>query len=429
MKLVAVRKASEGTNSLARLSTNTLSSQSRVQRWANFIAGYSVEFVEGCISKHSPSQGFVIDPFMGCGTTIVAARNMGFSCVGFDRHPIFFNLADAKLRNQSVQEVRTLVGRFTKSKGRLGWSQDATTFLEKMFQVEDLRKINSAAACIPTLAAELQPLAVLLFLKACERTCGSQTDGIYKAPSTSKRSIPFDQAMIEAGLQLEADISSEWYSEHWIKQPSAKLINQSSTSLLGLKDSSVAACVTSPPYLNNFDYAEMTRMQLYLLGWADSWGAITRYVRNDLITNTTTALKGKKDNAYQFECRGKIDSGLHEEFDSIVLALAGQRASRAGKKDYDYLIYPYYAEINDVLLELRRVMKPQASIDWVVADAALYGVHIRTHLHTAHLLSRAGFTNVKVNKIRSRGERWVLDKRDGAKEGLGEYHISANRGA
>jgi hypothetical protein len=74
-------------------------------------------------------------------------------------------------------------------------------------------------------------------------------------------------------------------------------------------------------------------------------------------------------------------------------------------------------------------MKPKASIDWVVADAALYGVHIRTHLHTAQLMTDVGFSDVTVTKMRSRGTRWVLDKRDGAKEGLGEFHIRASMGA
>lgn len=41
----------EGQESLKeRLPTNTLSHKHRVQRWANFIAGYSVEFVEQCLA-------------------------------------------------------------------------------------------------------------------------------------------------------------------------------------------------------------------------------------------------------------------------------------------------------------------------------------------------------------------------------------------
>ena len=101
--------------------------------------------------------------------------------------------------------------------------------------------------------------------------------------------------------------------------------------------------------------------------------------------------------------------------------------SRAGKKDYDYLVYPYYAEIQNVLTELYRTLKKGGEVHWVVADAALYGVHIKTHVHTAQLMRDIGFKDVVVNFVRKRGHRWILSKRDGAKEGLGEYHIIAKK--
>ena len=81
--------------SLEKLPTNTLSHKSRVQRWANFIAGYSIEFVEECLSDKTPNEDIVLDPFLGCGTTLVAARNLGFKGVGYEVHPIFYALAEA----------------------------------------------------------------------------------------------------------------------------------------------------------------------------------------------------------------------------------------------------------------------------------------------------------------------------------------------
>ena len=39
-----------------RLPTNTLSTGSRIQRWANFIAGFSIEFVEQCLAHRDPQN-------------------------------------------------------------------------------------------------------------------------------------------------------------------------------------------------------------------------------------------------------------------------------------------------------------------------------------------------------------------------------------
>ncbi|MEN8221504.1 MAG: DNA methylase, partial [Pseudomonadota bacterium] len=183
--------------------------------------------------------------------------------------------------------------------------------------------------------------------------------------------------------------------------------------------------ITSPPYLNNFDFAEMTRLHLYLLGWADSWKHITQRVRKDLITNTTTALQNKKTREFQTQKMNSLPLSLREELAPIIDELSAQKKRRAGKKDYDFLVYPYYSQIQSVLKEVFRCLKSGGRVHWVVADAALYGVHIKTHEHTKTIMETIGFSKVTIHFLRKRGHRWVLSKRDGAKEGLGEYHIIA----
>lgn len=148
-------------------------------------------------------------------------------------------------------------------------------------------------------------------------------------------------------------------------------------------DESIDIVVTSPPYLNNFDFAEMTRMLLYFWGIAESWADITNKVRSKLIVNTTTALKGHKSKQQQY--REGIPSVVLDHLDELVLALAEQRKVRAGKKEYDFLVYPYFCELTRVVRECYRCMKPGAPIHFMISDAALYGVHINA------LKSSSGF--------------------------------------
>ncbi len=273
--------------------------------------------------------------------------------------------------------------------------------------------------------SDLRNLSVVMFLRACELACGSQTDGIYKAPTSTKTHIPFTVALERVASEFSDDIGSNWYQDHWVHTPHARVIRESSVDMKALSPNSADRCITSPPYLNNFDYAEMTRMHLYLLGWCSSWKSISENVRNHLITNTTTALNGKKLSAYQGAARDSIPNSLRSNLDQIVDGLAKERATRAGKKEYDYLVYPYYSQIAQVLKGVFRTLRPAGRVHWVVADAALYGVHIETHEHTALIMKEIGFQDVQINFLRKRGHRWILSKRDGAKKGLGEYHIEA----
>jgi len=192
-----------------------------------------------------------------------------------------------------------------------------------------------------------------------------------------------------------------------------------------VKTGSVDFVVTSPPYLNNFDFAEMTRMHLYFWGICGSWREITTAVRDKLIINTTTALTSHRTLHSQY--RDSIARALLPELDSIVSALARERLVRAGRKDYDQLVYPYFAQMTRVLLETQRCLNVGGTAHVVVADAALYGIHVSTPQFLASAMSDMGFTTVQCIKLRDRGHRWVLDKRDGSPTGLGEYHIVGRR--
>lgn len=412
-----------------RLSTNTLSNSKRIQRWGNFIAGFSIEFVEQCLSGMKPESkpGFILDPFAGCGTTLVAAKNLGFSTVGYELHPVFHAISSGKLHHYAHDAADQVLTVLREGGRPIPWSADASKFLSKLFHDENLSSIRKAAGSLSKAPPDLQDLSVVMLLKACELACGSQTDGIYKAPTTIKKYIPFAQALERVASEFSDDICSEWYRDHWVQTPPSTLFMESAECMESLDSESVACCITSPPYLNNFDYAEMTRMHLYLLGWCSNWRHISEAVRNHLITNTTTALNGKKTPMYQKAARESIPTPLLPELDQLTSSLAQERKTREGKKEYDYLVYPYYSQIAHVLANVFRTLCPGGKIHWVVADSALYGIHIETHEHTATIMRELGLNHVRIHFLRRRGHRWVLSKRDGAKKGLGEYHIEGEK--
>jgi len=62
-----------------------------IHRWVPWIAGFSAQFVDDCLSKYLPQNGktncWVLDPFSGVGTTLVQAFIRGFNVVGFEINP------------------------------------------------------------------------------------------------------------------------------------------------------------------------------------------------------------------------------------------------------------------------------------------------------------------------------------------------------
>lgn len=71
----------------------------------NHPAPFPVALVERCIQLYSFEGDVVLDPFMGSGTTAVAARRLGRHFVGFDADPHYVEQAIARVERESSKSA------------------------------------------------------------------------------------------------------------------------------------------------------------------------------------------------------------------------------------------------------------------------------------------------------------------------------------
>ena len=69
------------------------------QRWYRYKEGFSIDLVKHLIREYSNRKGIILDPFLGSGSTILAAREMGYEGIGYEVNPFSFFLSECKLRN------------------------------------------------------------------------------------------------------------------------------------------------------------------------------------------------------------------------------------------------------------------------------------------------------------------------------------------
>ena len=410
----------------AKLPTNLTTRHHPVHRWVNFTAGYSPEFVHSCLDRDG-TRGLILDPFAGMGTTLVAANSVGLPALGFDPHPHAAMMCKAKTQTRSLVAVDRIAGLLASLEPVDSltdiWSETQIKFLSKVVSNQaELARLASARLLESSLEESFRPLYRLAVTRLLEGACGSATDGVYKAPTSKKRAKTVDQLLPQLLQELRQDIALA-LAEEWAQ---SEVVEATSEDMSRLPDESVSHVITSPPYLNNFDFAEMSRMELYFWGYAASWGEITQRVRRKLIVNTTTAPTDYKKS--QDRWRDLLTGPVLDAAQGYVDDLTAARAERPRSKDYERLVFPYFAQMQSVLTECYRVLRAQGALDLVVSDAALYGVHIHTESILRDLMLQCGFTSVEVIRLRNRGDRWVLAKRTGAKEPLGEFHIIARKG-
>ncbi|MES3027656.1 MAG: DNA methyltransferase [Pseudomonadota bacterium] len=69
---------------------------------------FPLEYPLGIINKYRAIAPVVLDPFCGRGTTLYAARKLGFKAYGLDTSPIAAAIAQAKLASAAVEAVMAL---------------------------------------------------------------------------------------------------------------------------------------------------------------------------------------------------------------------------------------------------------------------------------------------------------------------------------
>ena len=413
-----------------QLPTNLTAARHPIHRWYNFIAGFSPEFVAECIRIQREEGQFsrlvLLDPFAGCGTSNVEANLNNVHSAGYEPHPFFADMARAKLQFPTDLPTCDFIGQIAltavehTADPETVWEPDALKFLQKLIPATELPTFAAACLLEDAIPVPLRPVYRMLISQVLELACTSQTDGIYKAPTTLKTAKPFRVALdkVLQGFRSDVALVGPTWENH------AQLLTHTSEVMPELERDSCTLCVTSPPYLNNFDFAEMTRMELYYWRYARNWGEITERVRRLLVVNTTTAPTDLKRSQEQFEVL--VPNRIRNTLARLSAEMAELRRHRAGKKEYHLLVFPYFGQMTRVLSETYRVLAPGGRLYLVVADSALYGIHVQTQLLLAQIMESVGFIRVTIHSLRERGYRWVLHKRLGPPKGsLGEFCLEA----
>ena len=149
-------------------------------------------------------------------------------------------------------------------------------------------------------------------------------------------------------------------------------------------------------------------LETYFWGLYDSWGDITRQVRDNLIVAATTQIRrsemeetGKCPNVQE------VSPGIHAEIANVIHQLSKLRLKKGGKKSYDLMVAGYFEDMLKVILGVHKVLKSGSPFILVLGDSAPYGVHVRTDEIMGEIAIAVGFSSCNIQVIRTRGDKWA----------------------
>ncbi|MEW6230600.1 MAG: hypothetical protein AB1700_21355, partial [Bacillota bacterium] len=265
-----------------------------IHRWYVFPHSFTAELVHGLIEEWGlGSQDYLLDPFVGAGTTVLAAREKGVPAAGYDLLPLAVLVASVKASNLDSRRLSDLARQLLKSALSEGISSyyDPPEMLPEGAAIPVQRLVpepdpNSAPdlvrkalpgrlletfACLLHTVDDLPAspeekdffrLAVLRLVPRYSRAVA--TGGWLKWVQKADGEETLRHALNEQInlMILDLDRSCLPSGPHW-------RIEQADARRLPVANGTFTAVITSPPYPNRHDYTRVFGVELMLafLDW------------------------------------------------------------------------------------------------------------------------------------------------------------------
>lgn len=377
-----------------------LHSDRQFHDWYRFVLSYPPQLVRDYLRRFNlSSKSLVLDPFCGTGTTIVEAKFSEIASIGLEANrfaqfasqtKVNWNVCPVELIETAQLISAKVISRLSEDAiSDVGDNQDVNIFNLKRLD-GDLNKL--------LLTNSISPLPLhktLVLLEEIEEYKGRdiyaplrlavanvvvfKSSNLRFGPEVGVGKLKVDSPVIAPWLEQVSIMSRDLLSVEGQSFPPAKLIPIDSRSIVGnLKEKSIDAVITSPPYPNEKDYTRTTRLESVLLGLVTSKEDLRSMKKTLLRSNTRGVYKGDDDDIYVANI---------PEVQRLAREIEAER-TRLGKTSgfermYARVTQLYFGGMAKHLLDLQPYLKRGAYLGYVVGDQASY---LKVMIRTGHVL-------------------------------------------
>jgi DNA modification methylase len=381
-----------------------------IYRWYKYKEAFSAALVEHLFQKYDVTQGKILDPFAGSGTTLFVASAAGLDADGIELLPIGQQIITAKQLLESEFTAQGLDALKRWSTQRVWEQSDAKMPLPELRITRSAYPEQTRDAIEKYMGAclqennQVQAVLRLALLCVLESVSYTRKDGQYlrwdhrsgrtqgKKPFDKGEILSFEQAICDKIDEILSDLSGAQQASLFPVECSQGKIQLYSGSCLDvmptLSDSAYDAIMTSPPYCNRYDYTRTYALELALLG-ADEKGLIA--LRQEMLSCTV-------------ENRAKDLLGLNPRWETALAAadqqtllqtilryLEDQKArGLLNNNGIPRMVRGYFYEMACVIAECSRVLKPHAPLFMVNDNVRYAGVSISVDMILSDIAEKLG---------------------------------------
>lgn len=351
---------------LGRYFTFELSKEMPIHNWFYYKEGFAPQIVQWALNSeqrahgsrfHAPGPWLLLDPFCGCGTSLLTAKGMGLRAAGFDISPIAVLASKVKCENYSgedVSEARSFLGSISDlHDAHYEWQFELFS-PRAVFPKSNYNAILSLRQAIEGVENEkIRSFLMLALLSIVPQAGLFIKDGGVLRLDKRKMAMPVKEAFKRKLKRMLADLEG-----HPVPGQVPD-VSQGDARKLELHDNSADIIVTSPPYLNNVDYTKVYGLELSLL-YLDK--SITKQIRGESV-------------------RSFITSNLPSDQVPPEIGEVGYRVPVIGN---------YFSDLEKALMEIRRLLNTNAACYLVIGNSVVYGLQVFVDELVAEMAERMG---------------------------------------
>ncbi|MEW6386316.1 MAG: hypothetical protein AB1491_02205 [Thermodesulfobacteriota bacterium] len=372
-----------------------------IHRWFVFPHSFGRELVWALMDEWGLGPGdHILDPFVGAGTTLLAAKERGIPATGVDLSPLAAFVSQTKLADHSVVNLLKAKKRISKRfrEGSPKVTASGNGFLGKCFSPEVYSGLLALKQAVLREPQEnirnfflLGLLAILKDFSLAVRDGGWLRWQPRKIDATEI--LPRFENQISKML---ADLYAAKFKSTSERYP--VFIGDARALEINGKFSAV---ITSPPYPNRHDYSRIFNVELCFAFLNESE---VKRLRHESFRSHVEAKKYEKYNTSVFP-------------DSLKILIGKLKEQRPDRRVVPMLM-GYFQDIYYTFCSLKQVLKDGAKLAFVVGNVRYKGEMVEVDDILAYLAQRAGYSWLK---------SWVVRYRGNSAQQMGIYGRAAAR--
>src|SRR5574344_1776654 len=173
----------------------------KIDRIHSYPAKYTVEMLEYYINKYTKENDIILDPFVGSGTTLLAARWMNRESIGFDINPVAYQISKVKTNiytnddNKKIEKIVKKISDFFKNIEKENFELIEYESINHWFRRNVIIGLSAIRHCIKNYVKdeEIKDICYLAFSSVILPLSNQESDTRYSAKD--KGNISLDEIL------------------------------------------------------------------------------------------------------------------------------------------------------------------------------------------------------------------------------------------